>query len=351
MNMKYGQRVTQKDLALRAGVSTSTVSLALRNDRRLPGKTIERIQQIAEEMGYTPDPWLASLSSYRKSDQSKDLNTTIAVLTNWETKNGWRESGVNAQYFEGARRMANQLGYKIEEFWIPEHGGANRTASILYNRGIKGILVMPMPPEVYTLDFDFSNFSVVQVGRTLHWPIVNTVAHDHYSAMNHGVFILREKGYNRIGLAIPEDENKQYACTWLASFLAKQYDFTPEMAKIPIYRPRQLEREPFLKWYRKHRCDVIISNDPILYHYLVDDGIRVPDQVGFSCLCLEEAGEVAGVHMKSDIAGEQAVSLLHMIIMNGQTGCPDNPLRQLIKGSWNDGKTVLDKSRIACAVS
>lgn len=342
--MSFGKRITLKDVGIEAGVSISTVSLALRNDSRLPQKTIDKVQHVAAELGYSPDPWLASLSSYRKSEIPGERNTTIAVLANWSTKDGWRENATINKYFKGAKRMAEQLGYKIEEFWIKENGGEGRTQSILFNRGIKGVLMLPLPPDVYEMDFDFSKFSVVQVGRTLHWPIVNTVTHNHYGGMQFTGYFLRNMGYRRIGLAIPAKENKLHRSTWLASFLAKQHDFPSNMVKIPVHKPEKLQKGPFLKWLKENRCDVVISNDPALYDYMLEAGINVPEEVGFSCLCMEDAEDMSGIHMKSEIVGSHAISLLHMLMMSGQRGCPEDPMTQLIEGAWHLGKTLKMKN-------
>ena len=46
--------VTIRDIAKVAGVSPSTVSRALTNHPRISAVTKERIQQLAQEMGYTP---------------------------------------------------------------------------------------------------------------------------------------------------------------------------------------------------------------------------------------------------------------------------------------------------------
>lgn len=43
----------------------TTVSLALRNHPRLPEKTRHRIQKLAKEMSYRPDPVLQALVAYR----------------------------------------------------------------------------------------------------------------------------------------------------------------------------------------------------------------------------------------------------------------------------------------------
>lgn len=339
------KRVTFKDIGKKAGVSISTVSLALRNDPRLPKETIERVKKFAEELGYAPDPWLSSLSSYRRVDEQSSRNATIAVLTNWDTKDAWKKNPTIANYWAGAQRMSEKLGYKLEEFWMSEHGGEARTASILYNRGIKGILLMPLPPEVHEMEFDFSKFSVVQVGRTLHWPIVNTVTHNHYEAMQLTVYFLRTMGYRRIGLAVSEKENKLHRCRWLASYLAKQFEFPRSMAKLPVFIPDQMDRESFLGWLVDNQPDVVISNELAPYQFMLDAGMKVPDEVGYSCLCLEGAGEVSGIQMKSEIAGAQAISLLHMEMMNRQHGCPEDPMTQVIEGTWREGNSVKVNNR------
>jgi DNA-binding LacI/PurR family transcriptional regulator len=53
--------ITQKDLAALAGVHPSTVSLALAGDPRLPAPTRDRLQRLAREHHYAPNPaarWL-----------------------------------------------------------------------------------------------------------------------------------------------------------------------------------------------------------------------------------------------------------------------------------------------------
>ena len=55
------RRVTLADIAKRADVHVTTVSLAMRNHPRLPEETRKRIQALAEEMGYRPDPMMRAL--------------------------------------------------------------------------------------------------------------------------------------------------------------------------------------------------------------------------------------------------------------------------------------------------
>lgn len=60
--------ITMKQLADLAGVDVSTVSRALRGDTtRVASSTIRRVQQLAADVGYRPDPAAASLRSGRST--------------------------------------------------------------------------------------------------------------------------------------------------------------------------------------------------------------------------------------------------------------------------------------------
>ncbi|MGW4332284.1 LacI family DNA-binding transcriptional regulator [Rhodococcus koreensis] len=70
--------MNMKQLATLAGVDVSTVSRALRGDsRRVAASTIERIQKLAREAGYVPDPLASSL----RSGRSRMLGVVVPVLS------------------------------------------------------------------------------------------------------------------------------------------------------------------------------------------------------------------------------------------------------------------------------
>ena len=64
-------RVTLKDIAVRTGLSVSSVSLALRGDKRFPKETLERVRDAARDLGYIYNQSAADLRTSR--------NHTIAV--------------------------------------------------------------------------------------------------------------------------------------------------------------------------------------------------------------------------------------------------------------------------------
>jgi DNA-binding LacI/PurR family transcriptional regulator len=65
-------RIKIKDIAEKAGVSKTTVSFAFNKPERLPEARVRQIMQIAEEMGYTPEPVARTLST--------GITGTIGVL-------------------------------------------------------------------------------------------------------------------------------------------------------------------------------------------------------------------------------------------------------------------------------
>jgi DNA-binding LacI/PurR family transcriptional regulator len=68
--------VTVKDVARKAGVSHSTVSRALHGSALIAPETIERIQQIANEMGYSPSAAARAL----KTNRSQVLGVALSSV-------------------------------------------------------------------------------------------------------------------------------------------------------------------------------------------------------------------------------------------------------------------------------
>ena len=72
------QRTTQKRLARLAGVSHTTVSLALRDHPRISPDVKKRILKLAEEHRYRPDPMLSALNAYRLGKRKAHYRGNLA---------------------------------------------------------------------------------------------------------------------------------------------------------------------------------------------------------------------------------------------------------------------------------
>lgn len=125
-----------RDIANKAGCHYSTVSLALRNHPRIAAETRERVQRAAAELGYRPDPMLAALNAYRVMKQPPRQSGVLAWLTNYPTRDFWRDVSCECIYHQGAQRRAEARGYRLE------HLAVDLLADMIH-RNEKGVLVLP----------------------------------------------------------------------------------------------------------------------------------------------------------------------------------------------------------------
>lgn len=334
-------RVTQKDLAKITGLSQATISLALENHPRLSQKVRDRVQSLAKELGYNPDPYLSGLSAYRKRMRPAGFKATLAWLSNDPEGTSWRMISTFQHYYEGAKARAAELGYRLEEHPYCRLGmTAPRMERILRARNIPGVFFAPQPHPHMRLDLDISRFSAVTFGYTLAEPRVHVVANQHYRSVEILIDELLRLGYRRPGLALELEKDERVGRYWSAAFLRMQRDFPSKDRVPPLFRTR-LDRSSFLVWYRRCRPDVVIALWEEVYPWLVDAGISVPDEVGLAQLSVRDEGRFySGIWENPRLVGARAVELLVDLIHRGERGSPENLSYLLVEGTWKQGKTV-----------
>ena len=60
----------------------------------------------ADKLGYAPDPMLQALVAYRGSAAVRRNPPTLAYVTNWNTRMGWRETTAHPDFYAGAETRA-----------------------------------------------------------------------------------------------------------------------------------------------------------------------------------------------------------------------------------------------------
>lgn len=154
------QRITQKDIARKTGVDASTVSLALSGHPRIPTATRARVEAAAKELGYRPDPALASIAAARWKGRRDAKGTTLAFLVD-DLKTAEIELML---YLDGVRQQADLLGYRVETFSLSDYPSPEALLRVIRTRGIRGTVVgksrKELPPEL----FKASVTPVVQCG-------------------------------------------------------------------------------------------------------------------------------------------------------------------------------------------
>lgn len=338
--------VTLAEIARRAGVSVMTVSRALRKQSNISPQTQKRIQVIADELGYRPNPLVSALMTYRRAAKPVESHLSIGFITNFPTRDEWKKSKLYESFYQGVAESADRHGYGVEVFWMREPGLASeRLTQILLTRSIHGLVVAPLPVAHGELELGWENFCAVTLGYSLTKPLLHRAVNHQFRSMRSAMRELRTLGYQRLGLALPASLNERVDRQWVASFLVEQRDLDHS---VPLFVPddAQWNFESFRKWFAAQKPDAVIGHEEVVLEWLKKMGVRVPDDVGFVHLnCADQSGTFAGIYQNGPAIGAVAVDFLIGMIHRNERGLPTLPHSLLVEGTWVNGKTVRAKTR------
>jgi len=344
-------RPTLQDIATAAGVAASTVCRALRNDRRIPASTQERIREIAENLGYRPDPLLSALSLRRQGKSGSAEITTIAYIDNNRGRIlGEQEYGFREACWAGAKTRAEELGYRLEAFHIGNRELSERRLSqILYTRGIIGVCIAPLVSARGHLKLDWEKFACAAIGYTLVRPSLHRAAAHHYQSILLALREMRRLGYQRIAVFLDEATSRRVDDIWLAGVLlyARRY---PKMHFPVLVKSGSVTDPAFCRmvvsWYRKQKPDAIIGNTAFR-RILEAEGIRFPQDAAYAGLYRihQYDGLIACVDQRTEQIAGTAIDLVIEQIQKNERGIPISPKTVLVTGQWQPGSSAQPKSR------
>ena len=168
-----------------AGVSTATVSRAMRGLPNVSEPTRDRVRSAAAILGYVPTPSASSLASGRTK--------TIGVLTPWISH--WYFANV----IEGAERALHDQGFDalLYSFTVERRGRQTVDVELLRRR-VDGVLVIGLPLSTYELETLLAlTVPVVFVGSGVEGQV--TVRIDDYQVGLTAAEHLLGLGHTRIG--------------------------------------------------------------------------------------------------------------------------------------------------------
>ncbi|RRJ96436.1 LacI family transcriptional regulator [Opitutaceae bacterium TAV4] len=355
MNTKT--RVSLRQVAARAGVSHSTVSLALRAHPSIPAATRERLLALVEEMGYRPDPMLTALNVYRQSRRGAAFQSVLAWLNAFVERDMLQDNPDCVLYRKGAEARAREAGFVLEEFWLREPGMTPaRLAQILTSRQIQGVLLPPMPFSDTDLGMPWERFSVVALGFS-HQPVFHMTANAQYRSARLATRNLYRLGHRRIGLFTWPDQEERTDCNFLSGFSCECNRFA--MPSLLCSVDSQLDRRErdavfyenwraqMNAWIAREHPDALLLPDPIVAERL-GLGSKVNargKRLAVAVLAhYAQHSWFAGIDQNAERTGSAAVDhLIHMIQRN-ERGRPDLPLRIFVEGVWRDGASAPGKT-------
>ncbi len=341
------KEATLGDVARAAGISRVAASYALRNLPGVSEATRQSVRKIAERLNYRPDARIATQMASVRSAKARE-RLPIAWLNTGYSRNVWSRLKYLSPYLEGARKYCDEMGYRLDEFWLKEPGlNEARISQILFNRGIRGLIVAP--PERFGhihLQLRWEWFASVSFEKAIVSPGLTQIVQDRYFNIMLCLKNARRLGFRRIAILIEQQSDRRayYACQAAAFYFLSTL---PEADRLPLlYSGPKGIPKGFPAWLKRYRPDVIVGQNIQLVAALESAGLKVPKDIGVIHTavdddCLSWAGIVARKREIGMAAAEAVISLMQ----SHQYGLPAIPRDILIRGRWKEGDTLVRPPR------
>lgn len=331
--MSDSPRTTIKDVARAAGVHHATVSRALRDDPRIAAATVAKVKAAAAGLGYVPDPMMRALSAYRTSLRPVNFKETIAFLWLEHSSREVAASPYLRRYIEGARARATELGYRIDEFFLPAQKPA-ALVKVLNARGIRGLVIGLITRVSAThMRLPLDQFAVSAITNAIKHPRLHRFGHDHFGGMRTALHHLKRLGYRRIAYLGAERHERLLDHRYGSSFLA-HHPLGPDKAR-PLVR-----FVPLVTTAEIHKFANAVKPDVLVFPFTINEStIPLEDGSAIPVVSLDGLpfdGKTAGINQLTEFIAASAVDTVVEQLIHGHFGIPAHRKNVLSDGIWID---------------
>jgi DNA-binding LacI/PurR family transcriptional regulator len=323
------------DVARRLGVSSATVSRALRNHPAIPEKTRLAVRQAANRLGYVCSPLLGALmTQVRRRQPATGVNLSCCFEPHPEANLRRAQEEILGAF----RETATQLGYGIEfDAWALSC--ANRPGALERQwqaRGVAGVFLHNIR-ATSPISFPWAGYCWVVAGNMSGVPSLHRVGNEIHQLVKLAVGKAVEQGYRRPGLAVPVVGERREGLRWAGAFYACSLDLSPPIDQPLIFR-RSWQEAEFRAWLDKEKPDVVIGLTDEVVTWLQ----RMPgwnrELPAFIHLAANtSAFDAAGVVQDFRATGIAAAQVLDSLIRSNGRGIPTRPTTLTVAGTWKDG--------------
>ncbi|GAB5561554.1 MAG: hypothetical protein SynsKO_32010 [Synoicihabitans sp.] len=333
-----GKITTIRDVAKAAGVSSCTASYALRGNPKVSVATTRKVREVADRLGYrlaTPvSQWMRSLRMKSETFVGEKIYFVVNETT-------WKRNRFVRSYFKGGQERAESHGYDLEPL-VYDHREMNgrRLSEIIWARGIRGLVLGPLRPEVPAPELQWEKFAVA--GFNLDdGAEMNRAANDYFASAAEAMRRAYDRGYRRPGLAVYRGLDESYAHSITAAYL-RHGQLLDKTATVPplLLDESTFNLESFAKWFREYKPDCVIGVHCLL-PFMRSLKLKIPAKVGYVSLNQTAASEpCAGLAHDFELMGATAVDLVLSQLNRNAVGPVERAMTVLLKPRWQDGPTL-----------
>ncbi|MDX2109793.1 MAG: LacI family DNA-binding transcriptional regulator [Verrucomicrobiota bacterium] len=345
-------RVTLLAVAQRAGVSTSTVCRALKNDPRITRDTGDKIRQIAVSLGYAPDPLISALAANHWKTPKNYSGLCLAYVYNKALPHmlgkTTREMGLLLQ------QKSLKLGYQVTWFNIADYPDGFALGRVLHSRGIRGVLFAPIYNQQPAIEMEWKHFCLVSMGPGFYPVPFHRVYFSAFEQVDQMFLKVWQMGYRKIGIALLrhthaiEDDKKRIGAALANKYLIEEQGGSVSLVTYEENNyPDDLasRNEVICQWFARERPEIVIGFNIGVYHAMTEHGgYRSPEDFAFATLHREVTfPTIAGLDINSDREVDYALYLMDLLLRSNETGIPTRQIRHNVNFAWHDGLTLPGK--------
>ena len=324
------------DIAKKAKVSPTAVSLALNNKSGLSNEVRLKIVDIAAQMGYKSVP-----------NNPRLVNEKITIRLLKIAKHGHivneRHNPFITEYLEGIENETKKRKYKLEvSFYdkIPIENIIEEITDQDMDKGVNGFIVLGTELNAHELGF-FSGLKIPMVFIDTYFPfsIYDCIDIDNADGVFRAVQHLYTSGHRSIGLVKSSYETMNFKMREYGFYDAMEYFSLPVQTEFivsvdPAFDKSINDFSKFLDNSKVWPSAFFSMNDMIAYgciKALQKHGYRIPEDIsiiGFDDLPSSNLSDppLTTIRVSSHQIGRRAVERLSERIMNPNDGLPENIL-------------------------
>ncbi len=339
------RRPSLRQLARELGLSATTVSWALRGRAGVSSASAARIRTHARQRGYYPDPELSRLSHLMREGRDPGFRPTLAFLNGYPQRDRAAREPYFAGLWQGAKAEAERLGFRLEHYWLAEPGlTPRRLAGILAARGIRGVLLPPVPEGVRLDGAGWESFAAVALTDAPAMAGRPRVAPDNAGAVRTALAELTRLGYRRPGLVLTPDLDHRTQGEHSGAFLRAIH---PRGGGAELLRVEEPDVHRLASWWAAAGPDVVIFPHPSPFAARWREvAVTVERPPAFVSLAWSARfPEFAGIDKRTDAIGRHGVGLLVAALTQGVSGPQADPPTMRVPVRWEPGASCPPAAR------
>jgi LacI family transcriptional regulator len=330
-------RVSLRDIAAAAGVCLMTVSLSLRDNPKISPATRERVQKLARELGYHPDPEISRLMKRLRTSRTARGTTSLAVL-DFYPRTDFAELSYHRRIRQGILGRSEELGFTVSQFQAATYKfNLEHILKLVRNRGIDGLILFPSVVAPLTLDpaVNWTDLSVVSITNSILSPRFHCVVPHQFANMMRLIEAMKEHGRHKISAVLEESFDERTAHHFTAAM--NWHGHGQRILVVPQAGTPAEKSALIGSWIAKHDSDLVFAQSPeTVINALAK--LRRKKRPAVAALGTPNDDQFSFLDEHPEVVGSAAVDLLAGMLYYHDTGIPQHPRMTMI-----DGELRLDR--------